>query len=293
MANIQEGLLIISLILLILSTVTIFGGLFLGGTFILYEWGINPINESNASVGDYRYFGAILAVLICCNIFLTLWSSILWLSAIVYGSHKDFVYGARKLIGFCSGLLGITVITITAGCISAIQINLGNGNPEFILLTVFVILLQMTGVHYFNYMNLTVAPLAISHVPELLRVFYCPSAALTATGREKLKMSSKEQGNNLLAKVNAEREKLNAEKDLINSDISLLLRTAATNLGRENHDISIYVNRLKDEWFDDPKQLLGESVVLLSRHMPYMLAKELHRLVEAEFLESNIYRHEK
>lgn len=93
--------------------------------------------------------------------------------------------------------------------------------------------------------------------------------------------------------MNAERERLNAEKDLINLDISLLLRIAANNLGRENHDISIYVNRLKDEWFDDSKQLLGESVVLLSRHMPYMLAKELHRLVEAEFLESNIYRHEK
>ena len=190
---------------------------------------------------DYRYFGAILAVLICCNIFLTLWSSLLWLSAIVYGSHKDFVYSARKLIGFCSGLLGITLILITAGCISAIHINLGMGNPESIILTGFVIILQMTGVYYFNYMNLAVAPLAICQVPELLRVFYCP-AMLTAKGREKLKISSKEQGNNLRAKVNAEREKLKDDKDLINSDISLLLRTAATNLGRENHDISIYAN---------------------------------------------------
>ena len=177
---------------------------------------------------DYRYFGAILAVLICCNIFLTLWSSLLWLSAIVYGSHKDFVYSARKLIGFCSGLLGITLILITAGCISAIQINLGMGNPESIVLTVFVIILQMTGVHYFNHMDLAVAPLAICQVPELLRVFYCP-AMLTAKGRDKLKISSKEQGNNLRAKVNAEREKLKDDKDLINSDISLLLRNHSRN----------------------------------------------------------------
>eukprot|EP00956_Cyclotella_meneghiniana_P011991 scaffold16981_cov38-Cyclotella_meneghiniana.AAC.2 len=180
---------------------------------------------------DYRYFGAILAVFICCNIFLTLWSSLLWLSAVVYGSHKDFVYSARKLIGFCSGLLGlgITVICITAGCISAIQINLGMGNPESIVLTVFVIILQMTGVHYFNHMDLAVAPLAICQVPELLRVFYCPTAVLTAKGREKLKMSSIEQGNNLRAKVNAEREKLKDDKDLINSDISLLLRNHSRN----------------------------------------------------------------
>eukprot|EP00956_Cyclotella_meneghiniana_P003514 scaffold4329_cov23-Cyclotella_meneghiniana.AAC.1 len=79
----------------------IFGGLFLAGTWVLYEWG-SPTNyeltdeEGKALFTDWtgnmaRVFFLTMTFAICCNLSLALLSSILWFHAIVYGNRENFI----------------------------------------------------------------------------------------------------------------------------------------------------------------------------------------------------------
>ncbi|KAL7542629.1 hypothetical protein ACHAXR_011941 [Thalassiosira sp. AJA248-18] len=264
----------------------IFGGLFLGGTWVLYEWG-SPLSFGGESTADTevhdRLFAAVMAIAICCNIFLALWSSVLWINAIVYGSREGFVFEARRCLSYLQGLLLTTVYFTTSGIFLGIYGNLRPNVPETIAVMVFAGVIHLAGVKHANDFQYKVSPLTVYHMPKWFQALGYPLSVFTQKGRQKLQERAKNDANNLKSKAFHDRGIADPGKGRVNDkDIGILLQTAAINLGRTDYDISTVEDRLEQDWFNEVNQLKGMSVDFLSRYMPYRLAKEMHNLVEAE-----------
>ena len=64
-------------------------------------------------------------------------------------------------------------------------------------------------------------------------------------------------------------------------DIEDLLRIAATNVGKGDRDVSNYKDRLEEEWLSIAT-LRGRDSDFLARFMPFVLAEEVHRLLNTK-----------
>mmetsp|Transcript_5317 Transcript_5317/g.12065 ORF Transcript_5317/g.12065 Transcript_5317/m.12065 type:complete len:409 (-) Transcript_5317:320-1546(-) len=271
-------------IIMLAEAYAIFGGLFLGGTWILYEWG-SPIAHGGAGTAEEevydRIFLAVMAITICCNIFLALWSSILWILAIVYSSRENFVFEARKLIAFCNTLMWVTYSFITYGCFLAVYLNLRLHWPELIVVLASAAIFQWNGVRLVSELHLAVSPLSAYHQPLWLQALSYPLAVCTSNRRETLQERAKAEANQLKTKAYRERNTADHSSD---TSIGALLRSAAANLGRVEDDLSLYEARLEQDWFNEAEQLKDRSVECLSQYMPLRLAEEVYNLVEVEYL---------
>ena len=64
-------------------------------------------------------------------------------------------------------------------------------------------------------------------------------------------------------------------------DIEDLLRISATNVGKGDRDVSNYKDRLEEEWLSIAT-LRGRDSDFLARFMPFVLAEEVHRLLNTK-----------
>ena len=66
------------------------------------------------------------------------------------------------------------------------------------------------------------------------------------------------------------------------SPIGRLLRVAADNIGKKDHDISQYEARLEKDWYTKTEELKSMTVDVLARYMPRRMADEVHRTLALE-----------
>ena len=270
---------------------------------MLYEWGSPSTYELSDDAANWlkstygrvavELFQLIMPMAIGCNLFLALWSSSLWLTAIVYGSRENFVFEAKKALTLCKVLMVCTVIFTLLGFIIATTLNrelmsltYGSSNLGWIgipLAMAFNCSL-IYGFALLNGLLFEVSPLAFFHQPRWVQFFGSPSAAITGKGREKLKERAKAEAKTLEDKAFRVRD-INHYSWQDDDSIRSLLRQAAINLGRPDYDVSTIETRLGVDWFTKKVHLKDSDAELLSRYMPLRLAKEVHRLVEIEFSE--------
>ena len=258
-----------------------FGALFLGGTWVLYEWG-SPIIAKEGDAFN-RIFSSLISIVICCNLFLALWSCILWITAIIYGSREDFVYNARNLIQFCNHMMWMTYISVTFGCGFALYLNLSEHLIDLIVISIFVGIIVLRGMMLMCDLQLKVSPLATYHQPFWLKIFTNIGFVFSAEKREELKEKALAEADFLKekAKFRQEMRELDRLPDTSprTSTIGVLLSTAAINLKRPDYDVAKFEINLEDDWFNEVEQLKNRSVECLAKYMPLRLAEEVHKLV--------------
>ncbi|KAL3781517.1 hypothetical protein ACHAW5_000733 [Stephanodiscus triporus] len=263
-------------VIMLAEAYTIFGALFLGGTWVIYEWG-SPIAIEAGDVFN-RIFSAAISVVICCNLFLALWSCILWITAIVYGSRGDFVYNARDLIQFCNHLMWMTYFSVTFGCGLALYLNLRSNLIDLLVILIFVGIVIIRGMSIMCELQLSVSPLATYHQPSWIKLFTHPRFILSSKTREELRGKAVVESEYIQFKANFRqiKKELDSTPD---SGICILLRTAAKNLNRPDYDISKFETNLAEDWFNEVEELKHRSVECLAKYMPMRLAEEVHKLV--------------
>ena len=229
-----------------------------------------------------RTFSIIMALALCCNIFLALWGSILWIMAVVYGNRDSFVFEARHLVALCNYLMWMTYFLVTCGLVYAIRSNLYPYYIEMGITIAFVAVVQLSGIKYVNDISFAVAPLTTYHQPGWIKyVSYC--WMYTKEGRTNLEGKAKAEANRLKADYYKRNQSDNNDSRPCDTSIHELLSTAATSLGMIDHNVSIFEVRLLRDWFNDAKQLQGRSVECLKQYMPLRLAEEVHKLVKVRY----------
>ena len=226
-----------------------------------------------------------MALTICCNLFLTLWGSFLWILAIVHGSSEVLALGARNTIGFCNLLLNATFGLITLGFMLGAQIRFGTHSPEFIVMFAFTSLLQWAGGCVVNDLLLEVTPLLVFHQPAWLRVWYHPRSVVTQRGRTRLRQRAHADAEGLASRARrggAPRTGRRAARERPQGSVGALLRRAEARLDRTDVDVSPHVARLREDWFAEAPHLGGKGTEFLARYMPYRLAEEVHTILQAE-----------
>ncbi|KAL9183205.1 hypothetical protein ACHAXT_004992 [Thalassiosira profunda] len=274
--------------IMVAEAMTIFGALFLGGTFILFEWGSAKSygGEGTNAVVD-RLFAAVMAIAICCNIFLAFFGSFLWFLSILHANAtEDFVLQSGKLMRFCSTLLIATLQTVTIGLFLGIYSNLSPHWAETIVVLVIAFVINAVGQRHVQKLVFDTSPIETYHLPLWARLLSDPACVVTHKGREELRLRAKQRAEEVKRKAYREREQLDPSLDAdakqSNTSIGTLLRKAAVSLGRSNYDTSIYEARLEEDWYCDASQLKGLGVEVLARYMPRLLAQRLHDILDSE-----------
>lgn len=230
-----------------------------------------------------RIFSSLISIVICCNLFLALWSCILWITAVIYGSREDFVYNARNLIQFCNHMMWMTYMSVTFGCGFALYLNLSENLIDLIVISIFVGIIVLRGMTLMCDLQLKVSPLATYHQPFWLRIFTNIGFVFSAKKREELKEKALAEADFLKekAKFRQEMRELDRLPDTSprTSTIGVLLSTAAINLKRPDYDVAKFEINLEDDWFNEVEQLKNRSVECLAKYMPLRLAEEVHKLV--------------
>lgn len=125
----------------------------------------------------------------------------------------------------------------------------------------------------------------VYHLPLWARIIARPSCVFTKNGKEQLRLRAKHQAEELKKKAYHERKRLDPSFDMKASrgdtSIGVLLRNAAISLGRDDHDVSIYGQKLEEDWYTDTDQLRGMDVDTLSRYMPRLLAQKVSEVQSA------------
>ncbi|KAL3827693.1 hypothetical protein ACHAXA_000566 [Cyclostephanos tholiformis] len=263
-------------VIMLAEAYTIFGALFLAGTWLLYEWGKPRAIEGGEVF--YRVFSAVISVVICCNLFLALWSCILWITAVIYGTREDFVFNARHLMQFCNHLMWMTYNSVIVGCGLALYLNLSPNWTDLIVISTFVGIVILRGTMLMCDLQLKVSPLATYHQPVWLKVLTNPGFVFSAKRREELKEKAVAEADFLKSKAHFRHQKKDTDPRPETS-MGALLRTAAGNLERPDYDVAKFETNLEEDWFNEPDQLRNRSVECLAKYMPLRLAEEVHKLI--------------
>mmetsp|Transcript_19309 Transcript_19309/g.41922 ORF Transcript_19309/g.41922 Transcript_19309/m.41922 type:complete len:409 (-) Transcript_19309:184-1410(-) len=263
----------------------IFGALFMNGVWILYEWGSwKGYGGDDTNLNAARVFEFVMAIALCSNIFLALYGAWFWIVSILWNSsHQDFVFESGKALIYLQYLLMFTIQFLSVGLLLGIYCNLSPHLPETIVAMSIAITIYLVGGNISMSYQLACAPLECYHYPSWTRILF-PRVWLSRKGRERLKARAKFRAQELRKRAYRERKKLDPgfsarSRNASTSSVVGLLRTAASNLGRIDNDISTYEARLEKDWFNEVHQLKNRSVECLSRYMPLRLAEEVHKLL--------------
>lgn len=269
--------------IMIFEAYAIFGALFAGASWTIYEWGRADEGSAVDDAGVDRAFEFVMALAICFNLFLALFGANCWVGAlIVESSNQDFTFHSRKMFAFLHYLMVITAWLVELGLCIGIYKNLSPNWPETIITLTIAIVLKFGGETYFGRDFLqTCLPLEFWHFPRWMQFIAGPQGR---GEREQLEARARLRARELRTRAHRVRRRL--DPDLRDGDgadsVGALLRVAAANLGRNDLDTSIYESRLEEDLFDEVHHLKGRSVECLSRYMPLRLAEQVHALVEAQ-----------
>jgi hypothetical protein len=64
------------------------------------------------------------------------------------------------------------------------------------------------------------------------------------------------------------------------NEVEKLLQKAAQKLGMQNYDLSPYMKKFQNDWYDDLNSLQGKSVDTLKDYMPRRLAEIVHEMLQ-------------
>mmetsp|Transcript_9181 Transcript_9181/g.19827 ORF Transcript_9181/g.19827 Transcript_9181/m.19827 type:complete len:438 (-) Transcript_9181:181-1494(-) len=269
----------------------IFGALFMNAVWILYEWGSYKAHGGDGSnVIVERIFECVMALALSCNMFLALLGAWYWVySILMNSSHQDYVFQSIKPMMYLYYLICFTGNLVWVGMLLGIYCNLSPYWPETIVSLVVALIVCFSGSDISVAHMLSVSPLELYHLPSFSRHVFLRKPFFTKKEKDDLKAHAKMRANELRKLAYNEKKKLDPNFQKVrtnNNHTGVLLRAAARNCGRDNTDISIYEARLEEDWLSKPEQLNGMSAECLSRYMPLGLAKEVQKLVEAEFSRS-------
>lgn len=235
----------------------------------------------------------IILVAIICNISLALFGSFLWIISIEYSCIEDFVLEARKILEFCDGLLILTVQFVQLGIFLASFLNLYPNWPEIVVMVVLAYVIQYCGKSNLGHLHYNILPLEIFHYPHWVKAIFMPKSVFNHKERESVEERAKARANLLKAKAYQQRKLRDptiSDSDRAtqtNTSVGSILRTAAINLGRSDYDVSAFEARLEEDWYNEADLLKEEDVDTLSRYMPRMLAKEVHKILSTERYEKS------
>mmetsp|Transcript_20613 Transcript_20613/g.37552 ORF Transcript_20613/g.37552 Transcript_20613/m.37552 type:complete len:324 (+) Transcript_20613:79-1050(+) len=272
-------------IIMLFEAYAIFGALFMGAIWMLYEFGSpNGYGGEGGHPMVHRAFGCVMAVALGVNGLLALFGALLWIVSInLNSSHQDYVFESRKALTYLDALLLMTLKLFIIGLVLGIYLNLSPYWPEAIIAGVIVVVIYVRGFQIsWNHM-MAVAPLECFHMTPTISVL---PKFLSCKSGNKLKADAIKRARELRERAYRERKTIDpnfrGSRSSDSSSIGGLLRTAAVHLGMIDYDVSTYTDRLKEDWFHEADHLKDRSVECLSRYMPLRLAEEVQRLLEAE-----------
>jgi hypothetical protein len=103
-------------IIMLAEAYAIFGALFLGGTWVIYEWGSEGGYGGSDNVVVNRVFEAVMALAISSNIYLAMTGSFVWVTSIGYGRSSIYwVYEAISILTYLNFVLIFMLHTVLLG----------------------------------------------------------------------------------------------------------------------------------------------------------------------------------
>jgi len=279
-------------IIMLAEAYAIFGALFLSGTWVLYEWG-SSLGYGGCSMHDSfachpgldRAFEAIMTMAITSNLFMAMFASFLWLMSVLFsGTHQNWVFGCRHLLVICHTLLCCVLVLTIAGVGVGILTKLAPNWPELVIAMAFFLIIAVCGVYQSSVLIATQLPLEYYHFPLWFKWGILPFPMLTKKSRDNIRAGAHQRAKELKARAFKERTVLDPSVSLKDSfsPIGRLLRVAADNIGKKDHDISQYEARLEKDWYTKTEELKSMTVDILARYMPRRMADEVHRTLALE-----------
>ena len=270
-------------IVMIFEAYTLFSALFLGGTWIIYEWGSEyAYGANNDTLLPYTgaIFEVVMAIALICNIVLAFVSCMIWILSLLHShTNPNWTYSCRFAFVYCQMLFTFMLVAITVGLFVAILLKFKEPGwlVQTIVVFVVVMIVEAPGMACMGILVETELSLELYHSPFWWKFWLSPFHMFTKSGRNRLKENAILRANMLKEKATIQ---LDARENDKNSTLHDLLRKAAIAIGRDDIDVSIYANRLEDEMYTEAEHLQGEDIAILERYMPRRLAKEVHKLLE-------------
>ncbi|KAL7540282.1 hypothetical protein ACHAXR_009998 [Thalassiosira sp. AJA248-18] len=277
-------------IIMIFEAFAIFGTLFMNGVWILYEWGSRKgYGGDDTNIIVDRVFECVMANALGGNVLLAFFGAWYWVFSInMNSSHEDYVVESRKALMFLYYLAAWTVTLASVGFYLGVYSNLSPYWPETSLTIFILMIISLIGTRTYNQHFLACAPLECYHVPQWWKSIANWGVPLNSKKvRQRAKLRAQElRKRGLQRKEEKNRSQLSSEDRRTTSSVVVLLKTAATRLGRADYDVSIFEARLEQDWFNEADQLNNMSVECLSRYMPLRLAQEVQKLLQTDLFES-------
>lgn len=259
----------------------------------MYEWGKSG-DVSNVIVE--RIFDAVMALCLCCNLFLALFGAWYWIYSINMASpsHESYMMDSIKPVMFLHHLMAFTGNLVWIGLLLGVYLNLSPHLPETIVIIIIAFLIGFVGSNISCVHMVECAPLEMYHMPQIVlggTIWFkgtTPDYWFSSNRMQRLTAAAKIRAERLRTYAYRDRNmqdpRLFEQGDISNREASLmgrLLRTAAANLNRSDFSTAMFEDRLEKDWLNKPEQLKGMSEEVLSRYMPLGLAREVQKLVEA------------
>eukprot|EP00985_Skeletonema_marinoi_P009453 scaffold4392_cov138-Skeletonema_marinoi.AAC.37 len=208
------------------------------------------------------------------------------MSVLFSGTHQNWVFGCRHVSIICHTLLnGIIMLTIL-GVGVGILTKLAPNWPELVIAMAFFLIIVVCGVYQISQLIATQLPLEYYHFPLWFKWGILFPPMLTKKSRDKIRAGAHQRAKDLRSRAFKERTVLDPSVILKDKDsfspIGRLLRVAADNIGKKDHDISQYEARLEKDWYTKTEELKSMTVDVLARYMPRRMADEVHRTLALE-----------
>eukprot|EP00578_Thalassiosira_sp_NH16_P023680 CAMPEP_0181083810 /NCGR_PEP_ID=MMETSP1071-20121207/4364_1 /TAXON_ID=35127 /ORGANISM="Thalassiosira sp., Strain NH16" /LENGTH=397 /DNA_ID=CAMNT_0023165509 /DNA_START=41 /DNA_END=1234 /DNA_ORIENTATION=+ len=279
-------------IVMVYETYAIFGALFLGGTWVLYEWGStlaygggqgHEVDAINRIM--YMIFEPTMAIAIGLNILLAFLGSMMWIMSISFSaSNPNWAYSCRHMTVYMQMLFTcMLVYFVTLGLVLGVIAKFAPSIPTVIITLVLIGVAEIPGQYYMGKLVREEVPLELYHSSLWWKLLLSPQSVLTKKGRLDLQKDASSRAATLREQFfsgnRVTHNSTTASSTSQRVDLQNLLKKAAKSIGRSDIDISIYIARLEADLYTDIGHLTGEDVDELSRFMPRRLAKEVHKII--------------
>jgi len=281
-------------IVMVYETYAIFAALFLGGTWVLYEWGSTLAYGGGGQKVDAiqrimsTIFEPIMAVALGLNIQLAFFGSMMWIMSIMFSaSNPNWAYSCRYMTVYLQMLFTCMLLFVTSGLILAVVAKFTPNIPTIIITLALIGVAEIPGFYYIGKLVREEVPLELYHSPLWWKLIMSPQSVLMRKGRSDLQKGAISRAATLRKQLFSGKRladdngKTSSTSQRGRDNLQKLLDKAAESIGRSDIDISIYIARLEADLYTDSEHLSEEDADELSRYMPRRLAKEVHKIMLA------------
>ena len=275
---------------MITEAYTVFGALFLGAMYNLWEFGSDGPRDGLGIGSDLlnTIFATVMSIGLTANLFLTLFASFWWQMSILWGGSNDnFAYSNMDALTYCLRLLFVIFTCVIFASILAIYGNLREHLSALLIAQIFLVITVICGTLYNADLVAKEIPFELNKESLWVKSIF-PLTYNTKMKRDIMKANGMARREELLSRVEREITINNIQMDdgteatestnEGSHGIRLLLKKAADNLGRDRENVTPFVIRLEQEWYTNVESIQGVSVATLARFMPHALAAEVNKL---------------